>query len=93
MSSGERYNNVWDAIEDSPEQSANMRLRAELMRIAQEHVRGMALTQREAASQLGLTQPRLNDLLQGRIQKFSLDALVKLLSRAGKRVEIDVKVA
>jgi len=93
MSSGERYSNVWDALEDSPEQSANMRLRAELMRIAQEHVRGMALTQREAASHLGLTQPRLNDLLQGRIQKFSLDALVKLLSRAGKRVEIDVKVA
>jgi len=93
MSNGERYSNVWDALEDSPEQSANMRLRAELMRIAQEHVRGMALTQREAASHLGLTQPRLNDLLQGRIQKFSLDALVKLLSRAGKRVEIDVKVA
>lgn len=92
MNCADRYDNVWDALEDSPEQAANMRLRAELMRIAQEHVRSIGLTQREAASHLGLTQPRLNDLLQGRIQKFSLDALVKLLARAGKHVEIDVKV-
>ncbi|MDW8469831.1 MAG: XRE family transcriptional regulator [Burkholderiales bacterium] len=51
------------------------------------------MTQRKAASRFGVTQPRLNDLLRGKIEKFSLDALVNMLAHAGMRVEVRVKKA
>lgn len=50
-------------------------------------------TQVQAAKHLGLTQPRLNDLLRGRIEKFSLDALVNMLARVGRHVAVKVKKA
>lgn len=50
-------------------------------------------TQAAKAEQLGITQPRLNDLLRGRIDKFSLDALVNLASLAGLRVDLRVRRA
>ena len=51
------------------------------------------MTQTEAARALGVGQPRLNDLLRGKIDKFSLDALVNMLGHAGMRVELKVKKA
>lgn len=78
----ERFSSIWDAIEDTPEEALNMRLRAELMMKLSERVRAWGITQAEAAKRLGITQPRMNDLLSGRISKFSLDALVNLTSRA-----------
>jgi predicted XRE-type DNA-binding protein len=56
-----------------------------------EVVRGT--TQAQAAKRFGITQPRLNDLLRGKIDKFSLDALVNILAAAGMRVELRVKKA
>lgn len=50
-------------------------------------------TQREAAKQFGVTQPRLNDLMRGKIGTFSLDALVNMLAHAGMRVELKVRKA
>lgn len=71
MSEPESYSSVWDAIADTPEQAAKLRARAELMRpiaaIVQER-----WTQVEAARQCGVTQPRINDLLRGRVSRFSL---------------------
>lgn len=78
----ERFNSVWDAIEDTSEEALNMRLRSELMAKLAERVVGWGVTQQEAAQRLGITQPRLNDLLNGRISKFSLDALVNLTAPA-----------
>ncbi|MBY6230652.1 MULTISPECIES: helix-turn-helix domain-containing protein [Halomonas] len=74
----ERFSSVWDAIEDTPEQADNMRLRAELMGKIADRVAEWEVTQKVAAERLGITQPRLNDLLNGRISRFSLDALVNL---------------
>lgn len=74
----ERFSSVWDAIEDTPEQAENMRLRAELMGRIADCVREWEQTQIVAAARLGITQPRLNDLLNGRINRFSLDALVNI---------------
>ena len=88
-----KYHSVWDAIEDSGDDAANMKVRAELMITLQERVNRQHGTQAEKAEKLGINQPRLNDLLQGRIDKFSLDALVNIASRAGFRVNLHVRKA
>lgn len=87
------YANVWDAIEDSPEEAATMTMRSNIMIAITEEVRGWATTQARAARRLGITQPRLNDLLHGKINKFSLDTLTTLATRAGLRVRLDVRPA
>lgn len=90
---GQVFASVWDALEDSPAEAANMRLRSELMIAVQETVAGWGLTQAEAARRLDVTQPRLNDLLRGRIGKFSLDALILLAERAGLSVRVQIERA
>ncbi|NOX08712.1 MAG: XRE family transcriptional regulator [Gammaproteobacteria bacterium] len=68
-----------------------MKERAELMTTLREHVKQRSGTQAEKAGDLGITQPRLNDLLKDRIDKFSLDALVTLATKAGLRVNMNVQ--
>ncbi|PYZ99912.1 XRE family transcriptional regulator [Gammaproteobacteria bacterium 2W06] len=87
----EYYDSVWDAIEDTPEESLNMRLRSELMTRIAHRVREWGITQKEAADRLGVTQPRLNDLLNGRINKFGLDALVKLTGPAHFHLKLEIE--
>jgi predicted XRE-type DNA-binding protein len=77
------FANVWDAIEDSPEEAATMTMRSNVMIAISKAVRGWNTTQARAARRLGITQPRLNDLLHGKINKFSLDTLMTLATRAG----------
>lgn len=83
----QRFANVWDAVEETHGEAALMKARSGLMIAIQETVAGWKLTQAEAANRLGVTQPRMNDLLRGRIDKFSLDALMILASSAGLTVE------
>lgn len=87
------FKSVWDALEDVPEQAANMRLRSELMIALRAQVESWDITQARAAKRLRITQPRLNDLLRGRIDKFSLDALVSLADHAGLDVRLRIKAA
>jgi len=82
--------NVFRDVGYPPEQAQNLLLRSHLMTRVERFVKSSGITQRECAAQLGLTQPRLNDLLRGRIEKFSLDALVNVVSRAGMRVEMKI---
>lgn len=86
-----KFESVWDAIEDSREAAEAMKARAEIMRALQETVRSWKLPQKKAAERLGITQPRLNDLLRGKIDKFSLDALFDLLPHAHLKADISVK--
>lgn len=72
-------------------EAQNLLLRADLMIKIEQLVTKSALVQNEAAEMLGITQPRLNDLLKGRIEKFSLDALVNMLARVGKEVKMTVR--
>ncbi len=92
---GQVFASVWDALEDTPAEAANMRLRSELMIAVKQAVAGWGLTQAEAARRLEVTQPRLNDLLRGRVGNFSLDALILLATRAGLhgRVQIEQTAA
>ena len=88
-----KFKNVWDAIEDSPEAAASMKARAELMIALTSKVDAWKISQAEAAKRLGITQPRLNDLIKGKINKFSLDMLVNLCARAHFRVDLQVRPA
>lgn len=77
-----------------PESEArNLALRSQIMMRIEEFVERSGLTQARAAARLGLTQPRLNALLRGKIGQFSLDALVNTATRAGLQVELRVTSA
>jgi predicted XRE-type DNA-binding protein len=84
------FASVWDGLEENSDDAANMRLRSELAVAVRAAVKAWAVTQAEAARRLRVTQPRLNDLLRGRIARFSLDALVGLAERAGLAVRMEV---
>ncbi|UNU73363.1 XRE family transcriptional regulator [Moraxella nasovis] len=81
-----KFNSVFDALSDTPGQSANLKLRAQLMSHIQKLISEMDGTQAQIAKECGITQPRLNDLLQGKISKFSLDALVNINANLGEEV-------
>lgn len=87
----ERYASVWDAIADTPEQAANLRARAELMQKIAAIVAESGWTQTEAARRCGITQPRMNDLLRGRVSRFSLDALVNIATAIGRKVHFELE--
>lgn len=91
MTEIETYSNVWDALSDTPEQAANLRARAELMRQITAIIKANDWKQAEAALQCGVTQPRINDLLRGRISRFSLDALVNIATALGRRVHLELE--
>ncbi|CDN46891.1 MULTISPECIES: helix-turn-helix domain-containing protein [Neorhizobium] len=84
------FSNVWDALENTPAEAANMSMRSALLIAIEQKVRNWNVTQKDAAARLGITQPRLNDLLRGRIANFSLDALVELAGKVGLSVRLDI---
>lgn len=86
----ESFTNVWDAIEDDPAVAANMTMRSDLLIALQRRIESWKVTQAQAAQRLEITQPRLNDLLRSRINKFSLDALVNLANRADIRISLKI---
>ena len=85
--------NVFRDVGFPPDEAHNMLLRADLMLRVEKFVKDYGLTQAAAAKTLGVTQPRLNQLLKGKLELFSLDALVRMLANAGLRVELRVKKA
>jgi predicted XRE-type DNA-binding protein len=87
------FDDVFDALSDTPAEAANMKARAELLSALVQHVKSWDLSQEAAAGRLGVTRPRLNDLMRGKLGKFSLDALVNLATAAGLELEIRVKAA
>lgn len=89
----QRFANVWDALENTRQEAASMSMRSNLLIAVEHRVRSWNLTQAEAAKRLGITQPRLNDLLRGRIINFSLDTLINLATQAGLAVRLDIAEA
>lgn len=78
-----RFASIWDAIEDSAADAASMKLRAELANEIIERLHAKKLTQAKAAELIGVTQPRVSDLMRGRLKLVSLDALVDIADRVG----------
>jgi predicted XRE-type DNA-binding protein len=88
--SNERFASVWDAIEDTPAEAENMKLRSALMMALKEHIARASLSQSQAAKLFGVTQPRISDLVRGKINLFGLDSLVNMASAAGLHIEMRV---
>lgn len=86
----ERFASVWDAIEDTPEETENLKLRSSLMLALKKHLAQNNISQAQAAKLFGVTQPRISDLIRGKISLFSLDALVNMAAAASLHVEIRV---
>lgn len=91
--SKQRFQSVWDAIEDTPQLAASMRARSELIIELTELIKKRGLTQAEAAKIFGVTQPRISDLMRGKVELFSLDALVDMAAIAGLAPHIKIRKA
>jgi len=89
----QRFANVWEALEDDPARAANMTMRSDLLIALQRRVQSWGMRQAQAAQRLGISQPRLSDLLRGRIEKFSLDTLVNVAHRADIQVSLRISKA
>jgi predicted XRE-type DNA-binding protein len=88
--SKKRFASVWDAIADSASEAASMKLRAEVANQIIERMHARKLTQAKAAELIGVTQPRISDLMRGRLNLFSLDALVDMADRVGLQTRVVV---
>jgi predicted XRE-type DNA-binding protein len=83
--------NVFRDIGFSRDEAEHLKVRADLMIRLSELIRARRLTQAQAARLFGVTQPRISDLVRGKIERFSVDTLIEMLGRAGSRVEVVVK--
>jgi predicted XRE-type DNA-binding protein len=88
-----RFASVWDAIEDTPEAAENMKLRSALMMALKKRIEATGLSQAQTAKLFGVTQPRVSDLMRGKINLFGLDALVNMATAAGLHIELRIKNA
>ena len=89
----QRFESVWDAIEDTPAQAENMKVRSALMIALKERIVAEGLSQANAAKLFGVTQPRISDLLRGKITLFSIDTLINMLAAAGLHIELQIAQA
>ena len=91
--SDQQFASVWDAIEDTPAEAENMKLRSILMTALRNHIEKTQMSQAQAAKLFGVTQPRISDLMRGKINLFGLDALVNMATAAGLHIEMRVAEA
>lgn len=83
--------NVFRDVGFDPEEAANLKLRAVLMIEIEKYIQEKGLTQKKAAERLGVTQPRISDLIRGKIGLFSVDTLITMLTHAGLKVDVRVR--
>jgi predicted XRE-type DNA-binding protein/phage-related protein len=84
---------IFPALGFTPAEAENLRIRSAMMRALVSFIRENKLTQARAAKLLGITQPRVSDLMRGKIHLFSIDNLVVLLAAAGLRIDLKVRTA
>lgn len=90
MNTTQRFDSIWDALEDDPIRVENLKLRSALLIEITEVLKSRALTQQQAAELLHITQPRVSALLKGKINDFRLDSLVDIAHRLGLHVTLNV---
>jgi predicted XRE-type DNA-binding protein len=86
----QQFDNVWDALEDTPADAAIMTMRSQLMFTIEETVKNWKVTKGTAAKRLGLAQPRVTALLRRRINEFSLEELLNIAAKAGLKLQVEV---
>lgn len=84
-----KFDSVWDAIEDDPVKREIYKLRSELIHLITEYIDENNLKQREVASFLGISQPRVSTLMKGDLESFRLDTLVGFAVKCGHTISID----
>jgi len=89
----ETFESVWDALSDTTQEAENLKVRSALLYEIRKTIEEWNLSQEQAAKRIGLTRPRTNDLLRGKLSKFSLDALVNIAAAAQMHVELTLKKA
>ena len=89
----EECESVWEALGFSPQETANLEARSTLMRQIRSIIEENRWTQAVAAKHCGVSQLRINDLLRGKIDKFSIDTLLNMATALGRRVDFELKAA
>ncbi len=90
----EKYDNAWDALyDDDPARAESLKIKSELMIRVEKYIKKNNLIQKEAAELFGVSQPRISDLVRGKIDRFTIDMLINMLSRVGIKVDITIKKA
>ncbi len=89
MTISKRYSNVFEALENDPAVAQNLKIRSELMISLRKYIEDEGLEQKKAAEIFGVHQPRISDLMRGKIDKFTIDMLVNMLARVGKIVKLE----
>ena len=84
MTISKGYSDVFEALEDGSAIAQNLKIRADLMKTLREFIDDAWLGQKEAAEVFGVHQPRISDLMRGKIDKFTIDVLVNMLAWVGK---------
>ncbi len=79
----QKFASIWDAIEDTPQAAASMKARSALLMELAKVIQERGMTQAAAAELFGVTQPRISDLMRGKINLFSLDMLMNMAATAG----------
>jgi predicted XRE-type DNA-binding protein len=92
MSNEQRFASVWNAIEDTPQQAASIRARSTLMMELESIIKQRGMTRADAAALFGVTQPRISDLMRGKINLFSLDCLIDMATVAGLEPHVAIKI-
>ena len=82
--------NVFRDLGFEQEEAEHLRLRSALVAVVRQLMADRHLTQAKAASMFGVTQPRISDLVRGKMERFSIDGLVEMLGRADVRVEMRI---
>ncbi|MDR3353136.1 MAG: XRE family transcriptional regulator [Zoogloeaceae bacterium] len=90
MSKMQEFESVWDALENTPAEAKNMKIRSRMMLDLKRHIKESGLTQEAAARLFGVTQPRISDLMRGKINRFSIDSLASMAADAGLRIDIRI---
>lgn len=86
----ESTGNVFTDLGFEPEEAQNLKIRADLMIEISKLIEKRGLTQTDAAELLQVTQPRVSDLVRGKIDRFSVDSLIEMLGHAGASVSFVV---
>jgi len=89
----ETFKSVWDALETDPAERESMKIKSRLMMDIESCIKKQGMTQKQSAKKMGVTQPRISDLVRGKINRFTIDMLVNMLARLGKHVDVTLRDA
>ncbi len=86
----EKFTSVWDALIEDKAEAKNLQVRSDLMIAITEYIKDKKITQKDAAELFKVNQPRISDIVNGKIDKFTVDTLLNMLTLAGIEVELSI---